>query len=145
MGKKYLISGSRGRTFRAGNNGLASLTPDGLVPSGQLAKNTGASNMSLGQDRIWHRRVMTGETAIDFGSGDTDARVTLTGLSWVSVNTLVLAGPTDTMSVDHGPEDALLEELRIVADKIIANVGFDLIAHAPHGSYGVFNIAWMGI
>ena len=70
---------------------------------------------------------------------ETTARVTLAGLSWVNVNTVVIAG-FGGITADHGPDDALVENLSAYVENIIPGVGFDITAYAPLGTWGQYEV-----
>jgi hypothetical protein len=47
-------------------------------------------------------------------------------------------------TADHTPEDAILEGVRFEIDNIVAGTGFDIIGHAPEGTYGKYSVKCLG-
>ena len=84
---------------------------------------------------------------IDFvnadGPEDTTASVTVTGLTWVTVNSVIIAGFGGT-TVDHGPDDAMAEDLSAYVENLVPGVGFDITAHAPLGTWGHYQVWALG-
>jgi hypothetical protein len=70
---------------------------------------------------------------------ETTARITLGGLSWINVNSIVIAGFGGVTS-DHGPDDALVEDLTAYVENIVPGVGFDITAYAPLGTWGSYAV-----
>ena|ERR1035437_1864892 len=70
---------------------------------------------------------------------ETTARVTLTGLSWVNLNTVIVVG-FGGETADHGPDDALVENLSAYVENIVPGVGFDIAAIAPSGTWGQYEV-----
>lgn len=81
------------------------------------------------------------EATLDFGTESDVASVTLTGLSWVTATTKItvsLFGGT----ADHpeGSEDALIEDITVLACNRVPGVGFDIVAHAPNKTFGTYKV-----
>jgi len=70
---------------------------------------------------------------------------TITGQSWVTADSFITCKVLGLTSNDHEPEDAILEGVRFEINNIVAGVGFDVIGHAPEGTYGKYNIECLGI
>jgi hypothetical protein len=70
---------------------------------------------------------------------ETTAFVTLTGLSWVNENTVAIAG-FGGETADHGPDDALVENLSAYVENIVPGVGFDISGYAPLGTFGEYQV-----
>lgn len=80
---------------------------------------------------------------IDFGSNDTTVSKTVLA-PWVkSTNPpfVMIYGET----TDHDVEDIVLEEIQLTVGNIIPGVSFDIIAHAPSGTWGKYNVLILGV
>ena|SRR5271170_5225241 len=100
---------------------------------------TGAGNVQIGGGAGSGNFL---QTIVNFGSleGETIARVTLTGLAWVTGSSVILCNPFGGTTVDHDPDDAIVEELQAYAENIVPGVGFDVVAVAPNGTAGHYLI-----
>ena len=75
---------------------------------------------------------------VDFGTtGDTDATVTVTGLSWILTSSIIVCTVVG--------EDAAVQSIQAYADNIVDGVGCDIIAHAPDGADGTFTVNCIGV
>lgn len=74
------------------------------------------------------------------GPEDSTASSTIAGLSWInpqSVIVMTFAGVTP----DHeDPDDAVVEGLTVYAGNIVPGVGFDVLAFAPSGTWGQYQV-----
>lgn len=82
------------------------------------------------------------QVEVDFGfdsgnEGDI-ARTTVTGQSWVTADSVILCNPFAGMTVDHSPDDAIVEGLVAYAENLVAGVGFDVVVYAPQNSWGKY-------
>lgn len=88
------------------------------------------------------------QTTVDFGNtsgGESDlARVTVAA-AWVTDSSVIVCTAAGIATADHDAEDAALEGIQAVAANLNEGVGFDVIARAPQGSWGRFNINIMGV
>lgn len=88
------------------------------------------------------------QATVDFGNasgGEADlARVTVAA-AWVTDSSVILCTAAGVATLDHDAEDAALEGIQAVATNLNEGVGFDVIARAPQGSWGRFNINIMGV
>lgn len=85
------------------------------------------------------------EVSIDFGAAvDTEATATVVGQAWVTAASKILVRPAGASTADHAAEDALLEEIEAIAMNLVAGVGFDVLAHSPDGSTGVYKFWAVG-
>lgn len=90
---------------------------------------------------------------VDFGAsgggGANDARTTVTNFTWNKragdrarpVATVV--GRPDVLGVDD--EDALLDQVTAVVTNIVDGVSFDVVAFAPQGTTGLFEVQIVGV
>lgn len=81
---------------------------------------------------------------VDFGGGSDIARTTITGQTWVLDESRLVAGFFGSTD-DNSAEDVLLNQLSVVVDNIVEGVGFDVVAHAPSGAFGKFNVHVIGV
>lgn len=74
------------------------------------------------------------------GPEETTATVTVSGLSWItnqSVITLAFAGVTG----DHeSPNDAQVEGLTLCVGNLVPGSGFDIFGYAPNGTWGTYQV-----
>jgi hypothetical protein len=76
---------------------------------------------------------------------ETYAIKTITGQSWVAADTFINCKVLGLTTADHDPEDAILEGVRFEINNIVPGTGFDIIGHAPEGTYGKYKIECLGI
>ncbi len=82
---------------------------------------------------------------VDFSTGGTDASTTVTGLTWVTASTKIVATLTDGPS-SRTIEDGLIEGLTWGVANIVAGTGFTLYVHSPNGNaVGQFNFYCIGV
>jgi hypothetical protein len=75
---------------------------------------------------------------------ETYAVKTITGQSWVGADTFITCKVLGLTTADHDAEDAILEGVRFEINNIVAGSGFDIIGHAPDGTYGKYKIKCLG-
>jgi len=69
---------------------------------------------------------------------------TLTGITWVTDSMFLNCKVLGLTSADHTPEDAILEGVNFEINNIVGGTGFDIIGHAPEGTYGKYTIKCLG-
>ena len=69
---------------------------------------------------------------------------TLTGITWVSESMFLSCKVLGLTSSDHTAEDAILEGVNFEINNIVGGTGFDIIGHAPEGTYGKYTIKCLG-
>jgi len=87
----------------------------------------------------------SGTSTADFGSGEFQAQVVVTGQTWVEAGSVIHAQAAATTTADHDPEDAALEGLTCYVGNIVAGTGFTIYVNAPAGTFGEFDINWLGV
>lgn len=90
----------------------------------------------------------TGQVTVDFGSasgGESPLAFVSVSAPWVTDASVILCNAAGVATPDHDPEDAALEGITAVAANLNEGVGFDVIARAPQGSWGRFNINIIGV
>lgn len=87
-------------------------------------------------------------TDVDFGfaSGqEGDVATATVSASWVTAGSKIVCTPFAVATSDHDPDDYAVEAIQAYATNIQVGVGFDVIARAPNGSFGVYTIHCLGI
>jgi hypothetical protein len=69
---------------------------------------------------------------------------TITGKSWVTANSFVNCKIVGVTSADHTVEDALLDNVQFDINNMVPGVGFDIVGHAPNGTYGKYGVRCFG-
>jgi hypothetical protein len=88
------------------------------------------------------------QTTVDFGNasgGESDLAIVAVAAAWVTNGSVILCNAAGVSTPDHDPEDAALEGITAVAANLNEGVGFDVVARAPQGSWGRFNINIIGV
>ncbi len=89
----------------------------------------------------------TAQVTVDFGNtsgGEADMATVNVDAEWVTNNSVILCNIAGVATLDHDAEDAALEGITAVATNLNEGIGFDVIARAPLGSWGRFNINIIG-
>lgn len=128
------------------SHSVFSSVADGMAP----ASGGGTVNF-LRADGTWAApsgggggAIQSGTATVDFGTGDTTASVTLTGLTWVTASSRVMITPV--AGGDHpSVEEALIEQLHLSASDIVPGVGFTIRAHAPNKTNGSYAVHYLGV
>jgi hypothetical protein len=82
---------------------------------------------------------------VDFGAAETEsARVTVSA-PWVTPSTPIICMVSGTTTPDHSDEDAAIEGVTAIAVDIVDATGFDIVAAAPHGTWGRYVIHALGV
>jgi hypothetical protein len=68
----------------------------------------------------------------------------VTGQAWVTADSFITCKILGLTSDDHSPEDGIIEGVRFEINNIVAGVGFDIMGHAPEGTYGKYQIKCLG-
>jgi hypothetical protein len=69
---------------------------------------------------------------------------TVTGQSWVTAGSYIECKVLGLTTADHTPEDAILEGVQFEINNIVVGTGFDIIGHAPEGTYGKYSVKCLG-
>lgn len=77
----------------------------------------------------------TVSATVDFGAGNTEATVVVTGQAWVSSSSVIVCAPTLMATSDRtdGMEDAAIEGLVVAPYARVAGTGFSILAHPMQG------------
>lgn len=76
--------------------------------------------------------------SVNFGTRGDIARVTVTGLTWLSTDYRFSCQVVPNAT--HPAEDILIEQIVATVDNAVAGTGFDVVAHAPNGNGGVCDV-----
>jgi hypothetical protein len=69
---------------------------------------------------------------------------TITGITWPTADMFIECKILGLTSSDHTPEDAILEGVKFEIDNIVPGTGFNIMGHAPEGTYGKYTIKCLG-
>lgn len=88
----------------------------------------------------------TGTVTMDFGNvpghdGDTCSLIVIQ--DWVTSTSRITVNLALTANADHDPEDAILEEIKVVVLNKTAGQ-FNIFAYAPNGTFGKYDVTWSG-
>ena len=83
--------------------------------------------VSIASSKIYHQE-------------ETYVTKTVTGQSWVAADSYITCKVLGLTTSDHTPEDAILEGVQFEINNIVAGTGFDIIGHAPEGTYGKYTV-----
>ena len=90
---------------------------------------------------------LSGSAEVNFGlltSGqEGNAEVTVSNTA-VTSGQIILCSPAAVATADHDPEDAMLEGLTAYAGNIVDGVGFTIYVRAPQGTFGRYQINYLG-
>lgn len=90
----------------------------------------------------------TAQAVVDFGNaagGESYLASVTVAAAWAASDSVILCNAAGVATPDHDAEDAALEGITAVAANLNEGVGFDVIARAPLGSWGRFNINIIGV
>lgn len=73
-------------------------------------------------------------------SEDTTANVTVSGLSWINEESIIILTFAGVTADHQDPDDAQVEGLTACVGNLAPGVGFDILAVAPNGTWGHYQI-----
>lgn len=79
----------------------------------------------------------------DFGhaaGGETDQATVTVAAPWVSSTSVIVCTPAAVANADHDPQDAMFEQIVAYPSNLVVGVGFDIVAYAPHDTWGRYLI-----
>jgi hypothetical protein len=144
-----------GQTLTVGAGSTLTYTGGGVVNASEIAGVTVTNTPTTSGENLvstssttaqWETAPPSGgnylQVLVDFGfdagnEGDI-ARTTVTGQSWVTSMSVILCNPFGGATVDHSPDDAIVEGLVAYAENLVPGVGFDVVAYAPQNSWGKY-------
>jgi hypothetical protein len=71
---------------------------------------------------------------------DTTAITTVTGLSWINAQSIVMLTFAGITTDHEEPDDAMVEGLTAYVGNLVPGVGFDIFASAPLGTWGRYQV-----
>lgn len=82
------------------------------------------------------------QTEIDFGAAtQTQHNVTLTvNDANITANSLIIVSIAATETTDHSIDEALAENINVIAGNVVAGVSFDIMAFCDSGTYGKYKV-----
>ena len=85
-----------------------------------------------------------GTATVDFGTGATDARVTVSGQTGITNSSLAEAWVWPIATASNTADDTLYSELRVIACNVVAGSGFDIVVMSDEGiAHGIHTVAWV--
>ena len=117
-------------------NGATSVTAETLMDN-----DTVSLTISYYSD-LWEEPNIINDTLVH--QEETYVTKTVTGQSWVTTDSYIICKVLGGITVDHDAEDAIIEGVRFEINNIVNGVGFDLIGHAPEGTYGKYSVKCIG-
>jgi hypothetical protein len=127
-------------TFTDSTNPLSTTTAELLYNSSISAVYIGLGSSTLVVEENWPNIAST----VLYHQEETYVTKTLTGITWVTNNMFLNCKVLGLTSADHTPEDAILEGVNFEINNILGGTGFDVIGHAPNGTYGKYSIKCQG-
>ena len=89
---------------------------------------------------------MTGTTVVNFGAfpGSTDASLTITGQTAITLSSIVEAWLTPIDTADHSADEHIIDSPEVFAGNIVAGVGFTIYAviKDQYRKYGQYTVSW---
>ena len=127
-------------TFTDVTNPLSTTTAELLYNSSISTVYIGIGSSTLVIEDFWTNIAST----VLYHQEETYIIKTLTGITWVSENMFLSCKVLGLTSADHTPEDAILEGVRFEINNILGGTGFNIIGHAPEGTYGKYTVKCLG-
>lgn len=93
-------------------------------------------------------RIDTIQVEVDFGfpnGQEGDIAVKTVNVPWVTAKTIFTCTPVINGTVDHRDEEVVVEGITAYVGNIVPNVSFDIIANAPHNTWGKYLINVVGV
>ena len=85
----------------------------------------------------------TGSATVDFGTGNTDTLLAITGQSAILSGSMVDAWLVPAVTANNGIDEHWVEDLEVMAGNVIAGTGFTIYAKCRTGkAVGQFAVQW---
>jgi len=124
------------------------LIPSGITGDGNFVKNIFSGITSAGSGLTFNGAGstfgITGGGLVVYQKEESYAITTVVGQSWVTANHYIQCRVMGMTSTDHDAEDAILEGVSFEINNIVVGTGFDIIGHAPDGTYGKYTVKCIG-
>lgn len=77
-------------------------------------------------------------STLDFGHplGEGDTASLTVSAPWVASESRIICLPSPAASADHSTDESLVEDIHFSAVNLVPGVSFDVVAHAPNGTWG---------
>jgi hypothetical protein len=86
----------------------------------------------------------TGQTTIDFGTGNTDVSVAVTGQASILAGSLAEAWLFPSVTASNEIDNHLIDDITVIAHSVVAGTGFTIFVKCNNGlAHGIFNVAWI--
>jgi hypothetical protein len=132
-------------------------TTSGLVPNsgslqvGELAVNTADgklftkhSNNSVIELGGGGSNINSVVIEVDFGTNDSIVETYVSG-TWVNSNSIITVSPSCQPTVDHDPEDYILEGIFGCVSNIVPGSGFNILAGCKNSTFGKYKLNIIGV
>lgn len=123
--------------------GIAANIPTLLAGELYYATDTGALFIGTSGGNVQVNSGGSGNSTtaiVDLGTGfineETTGKVTVTGQSWVTISSVIVAMVTEGQ--DHTADEIAAEDVQATLGNLVAGVGFDVVLSAPNGASGKF-------
>lgn len=146
---KQNLAGTTNNTFQIGKNGVTihwgTTIPSFSAPNGDIYIKTTATQAIY--NRINNAWVVIGtnysvNVSVDFGNYSHFVKIPVS-VDWAENVSDIKVSDVFVGNVNKSAEDLLLEEISFKISNITSS-GFDLLAYAPNGTFGVFDIVIRG-
>lgn len=108
-----------------------------VVNSGQIEQLQSVDLLTTGP--------FSGQVVVDFGVSQSDmASIVVTGQTWVTSASIIVAAPAVTTTDHPSSEEQLIEELTVTVSDLVVGVGFTVRVHAPNRTTGQYKINYVG-
>lgn len=85
-----------------------------------------------------------GSITVDFGAGDVDKLVSVTGQTGITGSSLAEAWVFPVATATNTADDTAYDDIRVVAYNVTAGVGFDILVKSGTGLlHGQHTIGWV--
>jgi hypothetical protein len=74
------------------------------------------------------------------GPEESTASVTVTGLSWITIQSVVTVAFSGVTTDHEDPDDAQVEGLTACVGNLVPGQGFDILGTAPNGTWGTYQV-----
>lgn len=93
------------------------------------------------------RLLHTVQATVDFGhagGGETDSASVTVPATWVTETSMIMCQPVVAATLDHDPIDVVIERISAFPSNLIPGISFDIVAYAPHETWGRYLINAVG-